>query len=42
MSSLEWPNCKQFRFKKQISVRGCGWRLLLGVPVLDLLSPRRI
>ena len=39
MSNYECPNCGQFKYKKQMSVRGCGWRLLLIVPILSLLLP---
>lgn len=39
MPNYECPNCGQFKYKKQMSVRGCGWRLLLVVPILGLFVP---
>lgn len=39
MPNYECPNCGQFKYKKQMSVRGCGWRLLLIVPIISLLIP---
>jgi hypothetical protein len=33
------PNCKQYTYKKGWSNRGCGWTLLLGVPILILMMP---
>ena len=33
------PNCKQFKYEKGWSNRGCGWILLIGVPLFSLLIP---
>lgn len=30
------PNCGEFKLKKGITVRGCGWILLFGVPLTAL------
>jgi len=35
----ECPNCKQFKYEKGVSNRGCGWRLLIGLPILILMIP---
>ena len=35
----ECPNCKQFSYEKGWSNRGCGWVLLIGVPLFSLLIP---
>ena len=35
----ECPNCEQFKYEQQTSVRGCGWRLFIVVPLFSLLIP---
>jgi hypothetical protein len=35
----ECPNCKQFTYEKGWSNRGCGWILLLGLPILIGMMP---
>lgn len=35
----ECPNCKQFKYEKAMSSRGCGWILLIGVPIFGLMMP---
>ena len=33
------PNCKQYTYKKGWSNRGCGWMLLLGLPIFIGMIP---
>ena len=35
----ECPNCEQFKYEQQTSVRGCGWRLFIVIPLFLLLIP---
>ena len=35
----ECPNCKQFTYEKGWSNRGCGWILLLGIPIFIGMIP---
>jgi len=35
----ECPNCKQFTYKKGMSNRGCGFILLIGVPLFIGMIP---
>ena len=39
MSNLKCPNCNQFKYKKAMSNRGCGWILLIVVPIFTLMIP---
>lgn len=33
------PNCGQFKFEKSWGRVGCGWFLLLGVPIIGMMIP---
>jgi ssDNA-binding Zn-finger/Zn-ribbon topoisomerase 1 len=35
----ECPNCKQFKYEKGWSNSGCGWILLLGLPIFIGMIP---
>tara|TARA_B110000503_G_C6824831_1_gene280389 strand:- start:202 stop:477 length:276 start_codon:yes stop_codon:yes gene_type:complete len=32
------PNCNEFEYSKDMSTRGCGFRLLIGVPLFVIFS----